>query len=611
MALTTTRFSAWIRTYWPLCLLLALFGTGVLSRAFFVDFSGSDYGSHWDHFFFSTTAKNIAAGLGWSSSGFETYPGNPYTRFTGPTIILPISLSIGIFGNGLAVPTVTMALMNLGLLTWLSLLLCQRYPGYRGQVTMALLLLAFSAFYPHYWYRAMGEIPVVLLLMISAFHLVNATSSTDRFRLFMLLGGLTAGLAVAAKTLAMLAVIGLWSAWVIAMLCKNRSGWRPVVLGTACFCLPLILPYAAFGIYLSHLNSTLDPHWASQTIDLLKRGAPYHAGISQALAYLDPATPIWETVKTTSLHSTTVLSELFTDSWLAGIALPIALLFLFVTITAAAFAWRYDRLPVLLLAAAMPILLWLLLLAPNPYPRYLLTLLFCCIASAVIAIAQWHAMRWQLLAWGLVASLIIGLSGSETPTGSRQSTGVQLSLRWLNSPSDFAVDTQALSQYLEARGTDKVGILTTLPVYEPEYLSQRHNVFFNFSDFIADNVQLDESRYRADYPEVDQAIRDGRYTSAFDHFTHPQTPQHYTAPVNITGDGSAHLLMAKYNRPDILLPSEAICPDIVFQNRHFLIQRCTVGDMHRFLLPGDQLNFRPMKWVRPRIILPHDHGSPF
>lgn len=285
-----------------LCVLL--FAIGTLLRAIFLDDTDGDAGLLLDHFIASVVAKNISQGLGWVTTGYETFLLNPES-LTGPTVVVPMALAIAVFGNQLAVPGLAMATLNV-LLLFGVLLQSRRYWPELSQHTLFMLplLALFASLWPHSWYRAGGEVTAALLLTNAA--LLLATSLREHSTLdwrTALLAGLLAGLAATSKQLALLACAGL--ACAIFFSPQFHVRWKIRLL----FCLSMALPYGAFTLYQQLAALSADPVWWAGTEFYRSQLFERYSGLYVLRMYLDPEIPLWPAVVNNATNALRTVQE--------------------------------------------------------------------------------------------------------------------------------------------------------------------------------------------------------------------------------------------------------------------------------------------------------------
>lgn len=284
-----------------------LFATGTLLRAIFLDISDGDYGLLNDHFIASVVAKNIAQGHGWVTTGHETFPLNPQSLNTGPTVVLPMALAITLFGNGLVVTSMAMAVLNVLLLfglLWQSRL----YWPNPSQHTLFMLstLTLFACLWPQDWYRAGGEVTSALLLANAALLLARQLRDSWELDWKTALGaGLLAGLAATSKQLALLACAGLATAVLLFTALQHGHGWRNNLL----LCLGMALPYALFVLYQHQVARSLDPVWWAGTEYYRTQLFERYSGLHTVKRYLDPQLPLWPEITTTFGRSLQTVQE--------------------------------------------------------------------------------------------------------------------------------------------------------------------------------------------------------------------------------------------------------------------------------------------------------------
>lgn len=163
-----------------------------------------------DDAYFAVVAKNLANGLGYSSSfyGSTSYTLQPFDTgiSTGPTIILPASLIIKLFGNTYWAPGLTIVAIWSTLLIMIGKLIFKQVPSHINFLAMVLVFffycLTFFPYHFEHWYSLLGEVPSALFIILGI--LVYFDKSTKGN---LLLTGLLFSLAVQSKQIALLPFI--------------------------------------------------------------------------------------------------------------------------------------------------------------------------------------------------------------------------------------------------------------------------------------------------------------------------------------------------------------------------------------------------------------------
>jgi hypothetical protein len=197
---------------------------------------------------FAIAAKNLAFGYGYSTSiPFDgTYGINYFDPniTTGPTMILPASILIRIFGNLPWVPGFVTATINI-LMIILIFLSVQRKIGLIRSVVLVTVILVFYYIFTAgthfgYWYSFIGELPAALISVLGVFVLA---SSPDR-RTTVAFACLIFGLAFITKMLTLLGFLPilLWLIIKVIRAKENRKNeFYCLLYGIVAFTAPFIL----------------------------------------------------------------------------------------------------------------------------------------------------------------------------------------------------------------------------------------------------------------------------------------------------------------------------------------------------------------------------------
>lgn len=200
----------------------------------------------YDSAYNSTVAKNLAFGYGYTTSYNEIKLFNPEIT-TGYPLILPVALGIKLFSNNYWIPYAVVFTINLVLISLIlyipkkfDFLDEKRLWGWR---TLLLTILVIPS--PNYdLYSVMGEVPTVLLIIISSFILIISKSKPHLF----FLSGLIGGLAFSTKSLAILSILPIFFTYLILTYKKLNDLkflWKNILL----FFLGLAIPYLLFETY--------------------------------------------------------------------------------------------------------------------------------------------------------------------------------------------------------------------------------------------------------------------------------------------------------------------------------------------------------------------------
>lgn len=576
-----------------------LFSIGTLLRATFMDVSDQDYGLMGDHFIASVVAKNIAQGYGWVTTGYEAFPLNPESLNTGPTIVVPMALAIGAFGNQLAVTGLAMAALNILLLFGL-LYQSRRYWPEPSQHFLFMLgtLTLFTVLWPHGWYRAGGEVTSALLLANAALLLARHLRQDQQLSWKAAAGaGFMAGLAGTSKQLALLGCLGLaTAAWLLVVL-QQRTAWRQSLL----LCLAMALPYALFMLYQHLFARSLDPVWWAGTEFYRTQLFERYSGLIALKRYLDPETPLWSAVSNTFMNNVKtvqghwVSTSVWPTVWWLWPPLWLASLWL---------AWQqrqHNPLIGLLLAAALPLLIWFFLLATASSSRYIVIALYL---SALGCLAATSSLAPLLrTATGMVMPILLLCSNASVHGWETHPRSLGVSLSWPTQTSTFSQATRDLHLYLEAHPELPVSMGAYWTINQLEYLSSRRNIHTNLLDEIARHAVFDEEAYQGAHPEVRQWIAEGRYKSGREHFLHPETAPRYHGRFRLVEEVQINVLLT-YNIP-ASIESLPACHSAVYGNALYLIVRCNNQDIEKLM--SNTLSVRPQIWMRPQRIYPNEN----
>lgn len=188
------------------------------------------------------SAKSFAWGRGFVhryASGCPMAPG----LLTGFSIFMPVAFGIWLFGNGLSVPHMVMLAMNLSLLALvLYLPLKFRFIERKNWGFFALFYLAAYFLFPNidgslvWYYTPLGEIPLSLLVQISAMVLFSDFNAGRVSRRITFWGGVLLGTTLQVKEISLLPVAAVCGSWIwLRLKLFPRNGWS----GFACDVLTL------------------------------------------------------------------------------------------------------------------------------------------------------------------------------------------------------------------------------------------------------------------------------------------------------------------------------------------------------------------------------------
>jgi len=152
-----------------------------------------------DNFYFAAIARNIASGHGW----VDNYHQDTWfvATSTGPLVLIPGAILIGIFGNEIWVPALASAISNLFWLAIFSLILKRYLNDIKIFLAVMMGVTFVFIYYENYWWTTfVGEIPSFLLFLIGALVALDE-KILDKKKYFFL--GVIAGLSIYAKMLAL------------------------------------------------------------------------------------------------------------------------------------------------------------------------------------------------------------------------------------------------------------------------------------------------------------------------------------------------------------------------------------------------------------------------
>lgn len=191
-------------------------------------------------------AKSLARGVGYSEAIFDDGSKSQFAPeiTTGPTLILPCALLLKFFGANETVPGLSAILVWASVLTF-PLIRTGRYtPSLSlllGVAVFCFSILITCAFDMGQWYGLLGEVTAACLLLLG--HWIIAMERLSWRWLF--LSGLSLGLAIQTKNLALLGTVGGGAILIIRLKCSEsrRNIW---LMYSASWLLGCILPTAFF-----------------------------------------------------------------------------------------------------------------------------------------------------------------------------------------------------------------------------------------------------------------------------------------------------------------------------------------------------------------------------
>lgn len=201
-----------------------------------------------DDAYFASIAKNFAKGMGYGTSfhsdGIKLF--DPEIG-TGPTVILPASLSIFLFGNNAAVPGLTSVVIWSILFIAIYRLLIRSFNPKRVNASAALFLLLVYLVFPfHYehWFTLLGEVPAALFLILGILIWVINTQRQSNIAFSCI----CLSLAILAKILSFLTVGAFFAVFIIHEIAVVRRPLVEVIKQVSIASIFLAIPILAFEL---------------------------------------------------------------------------------------------------------------------------------------------------------------------------------------------------------------------------------------------------------------------------------------------------------------------------------------------------------------------------
>jgi 4-amino-4-deoxy-L-arabinose transferase-like glycosyltransferase len=340
----------------------------------------------YDDAFIATAAKNVAMGAGYASSYHSVDLFDPEIS-TGPVIVLPAALLMGLLGNRYWVPglAITIAIWATLLLLMVGL---RRLGGRWHHLAVAVTAGGVIVFGTNE-FGMLGELPAVFLVVL-AFALLADESGSDVTN--GLGAGVALGLAIYAKlTVAIALPAVLLMPWLMpASQGRGRanSRWRRL----AWCCAGLALPTVAWQVFqLAALSWNVEA-WAgvkSRQLAFLM-GTQSLSGIGQ----LQEAPTVEQALLRNIFRSTAALSGYFGDVWRLLPALAAMALALRLTITSPIVPAAAKRVSWLLLSAVSLHLGWWLVVSPTGWYRHLLpAIVYAVVLGGILAASAMAVSR--------------------------------------------------------------------------------------------------------------------------------------------------------------------------------------------------------------------------
>jgi hypothetical protein len=228
-----------------------------------------------DDSFFAVVAKNLAFGKGYSTSDTGALIYFDPRISIGPTMILPASLLIRIFGNLPWVPGFVTATINFILIVLIFLSVRSKIGLFRSFVLITVILIFFyillAGNFFLYWYSFIGEMPAALFFVWGVF--VFASFPTNK--LTVAFAGLIFGLAFITKMLTLLGFIPILL-WLFIKLIRDKSNRKNqfycLLYGLITFSAPFIL-FEIWKLFTLGVTSYLH-NIIAVVFSFAKHGAP-------------------------------------------------------------------------------------------------------------------------------------------------------------------------------------------------------------------------------------------------------------------------------------------------------------------------------------------------
>ena len=336
----------------------------------------------------ANVAKDLAFGMGYSTSYHELVPFNPEAT-TGPVILLPAAAFVWLFGNRYWVPTFAVVVC-LWTALGVVLLLLRRYLEPRAW-WIATGLIAFGlAVYDADEFGLLGDVPGALLAIASVLVLCGQNASGRIWR-----AGLLLGVAIQVKLLVLL-VAPAALVYICAAPSPNRR--RDVVL----FCAAAVLPSAFWEFWqLASIGSVHE--WMALNVRQFAFIRTW-SGVN-IVQTIDVAEAVRRQL---SLHVSSLLEDF--HGWSSLILFPTALAFGLVVMLRAKRAEAPLRAASLILVGAGVVhLIWWFALDTDGWYRHLLPAVVYVLVAAAITVAANTTASPRLGVVGLCLLLASGL----------------------------------------------------------------------------------------------------------------------------------------------------------------------------------------------------------
>jgi len=397
-----------------------------------------------DDAFFATVSKNLAWGYGYTATlDSAIRPFDPNIT-TGPTLVLPVSGAIRLFGNQVWVPGVV------HIAIWTMLLFAAWWSlgaiGSRGRAAIVTAIFppvayAVSAYHLEQWYAMLGEVPAALAILVAVALWAVDPSSSRR----ALVAGLLCALAVLAKLLAALYVATFLGAAIAVALAGRHEPTRRG-RATGLLLIGFVIPLLAFETWKF---VSLGPDRYIAILQLVGEYVSRQGTSEKTLSLADIPTRL--------------------DHFSARFGIPLSA-FVLLALLGGALAWPAGRsafrrlYSVLLAGVCLHVGYWLLL--SRDWPRYFFIgiVLLCALVAMPYLVLERPARI--VLYSGALAFCLLGTVGRlQGPIASLGST-------WFT-PSATRASQASIVQFLDSR-RDRLPFVSQwwAPVADIEYLSK-------------------------------------------------------------------------------------------------------------------------------------------
>ncbi len=408
-------------------------------------------------------AKNLAGGLGYTSTiqdgrtDFIALQFDPRVG-VGPTIILPASLIIRIFGNTYWAPGLANVILWVSSCVGIGLLIRKYQPGIGlslATISFFYLGLALTTFHFEQWYALLGEIPAALLIILSVLLFFHDSSGVYQF-----LAGLAMSLAVQAKLLSLLAFVvfllvgGI--SYVLHRLKKETTGQERIIANSAYLIMGFVIPLLAFEMwkFFELGSSGFVDNWKSYLSFVSNKGLDRGQTPSLFALYKRRSALIYQGFGITMQSAAFILM-------LAG-----------VLVSRDKVLWRIYS---VLVSVTISYMLWWIFLSIG-WERYFIIPLILIIAVASLPFLSSYPRKWLMVYFILIVIW---------PAGMWDRIPYPLSLI----DSGYFMPTQRTDALLKAadilaggKGKDRVLTQWWATAADLEYISDSHLIFTTFRD---------------------------------------------------------------------------------------------------------------------------------